>query len=291
MKKKKICFITHSHPTQLGGVSIFHKNLINYLKTKNFDITWAYFGEKDYKYKSGKINFVEIKESLFQLKFVKNNWKIRKFLKKNDFDIVFCTGGLWTFFYLKPIHQKLIHVYHGTVYHFNKNHTKRLNKMLKILFSPILFLSKLSEYPSYDSDKIVCVSNKVKNQVKDLYLEDKVEVIRTGVNTKEFKPRKSYKQKDMLYGLYIGKGSYWTKGLDRTIKLSKEIYKLNHKYRLIIIERSARSRWNTGPDSIARSDRRPARTGRLAGPGDPCWAFLLPGCRNIRVHERCVGPS
>ena len=42
---------------------------------------------------------------------------------------------------------------------------------------------------------------------------------------------------------------------------------------------------------IARFGRRPARIGRPPGPGDPCWVFLLPGCRNRRVHGRCVGPS
>ncbi len=238
---KSVCFITSSPPEYLGGLSIFHKNLLNYLKIKNLNITWAYFGNKNQKYSKDGISYIEIKKSMFQIKGVENKWGIRKFLKRNYFDIVFTTGGIWTLFYLKPYNQKLIHVFHGTVYHFNKNHLKRLGLFKKILFYPILSLSKLSEYTHYDSDGIVCVSNKVKKHVKNLYGETDIKVIRTGVNLNEFKPRDKYRIKEKLnltgrlYGLYVGGGGYYTKGLDRAIKLSREIYKLNSNYRLIVI--------------------------------------------------------
>ena len=238
---KKICFITNSPPDYLGGVSIFHKNLLNYLKTKDLDITWAYFGKENRKYSKDKINYVEIKKSKFQIPGVLNNFKVRKFLSNNYFDVVFCTGGLWTWFYFNPPSQKLIHVFHGTVYYFNKNHLKRFGLLKKIFFYPILFLSKLSEQPHYDRNEIICVSNKVKKQVEDLYNEYKINVIRTGVDLNEFKPRDKNKIKwklnlnGNLYGLYVGGGGEYTKGLDRAIELSKEIYKLNTDYRLIII--------------------------------------------------------
>ena len=231
--KKKVCFITSSPPEYLGGLSIFHKNLLNYLKTKNLDITWTYFGNKDRKYSKGGVNYVEIKKNIFQIKGVENKRGIRKFLNKNHFDIVFCTGGLWIWFYFKPYDQKLIHVFHGTVYYFNKNHFKRFGLLKKIFFCPILFLSKLSETPHYESENVICVSNKVKKQVQKLYGETKINVIRTGVDLNEFKPRIT-KTKN-LYGLYVGGGGWYTKGLDRAIKLSKEIYKLNPNYRLIVI--------------------------------------------------------
>jgi len=231
--KKKVCFITSSPPEYLGGLSIFHKNLLNYLKNKNFHITWAYFGNKNRTYHKDKINYIEIKKSKFQIKGVENKKGITRFLNENYFDVVFCTGGLWTWFYFKPPSQKLIHVFHGTVYYFNKNHLKRFGLFKKILFYPILFLSKLSEQPHYDRDEIICVSNKVKKQVKNLYNEYEIKVIRTGVDLNEFKLRK-IKTKN-LYGLYIGGGGEYTKGLDRAIELSKEIYKLNTDYRLIII--------------------------------------------------------
>jgi len=231
---KKICFITSSPPNYLGGLSLFHKNLLNYLKTKDLNITWTYFGNKNRQYKSKDINYFEIKRSILQPKFIENNYKVKKFLKKNYFDVVFTTGGFWTFFYFKPINQKLIHIFHGTVYYFNKNHLKRLSFCKRLLLSPLLSFSKISELPSWDCDNIICVSNKVKKQVEELYGKDKMKVIRTGVDLNEFKPRK-VKGKKKLYGLYVGGGGWYTKGLDRAIKLSKEIYKLNLNYRLIII--------------------------------------------------------
>lgn len=230
---KKVCFVTHSPPDQLGGLSLFHKNLLNYLKTKNLDITWAYFGDRNIRYKKENITYIEIKKSIFQIKVVENNYKIKRFLKKNYFDIVFSTGGPWAYFYLKPPEQKLIHIYHGTVYYFTKNHMKRFGLFKKILFIPILYLCKLAELPSWDRDEIICVSDKVKKQVEKLYGEDKIKVIRTGVDLNEFKPGNAKTKK--LYGLYIGGGGYYTKGFDRAIKLSKEIYKLNKSYKLIVI--------------------------------------------------------
>jgi len=67
-------------------------------------------------------------------------------------------------------------------------------------------------------------------------------VIRTGVDLRNFKSRNRNKIKEKLnlnkkniYGLYVGRGGYWTKGLDRVIKISEGIYNLNKNYRLIVI--------------------------------------------------------
>jgi len=235
---KTVCFITHSTPNYLGGVSIYHKNLLNYLKDKSLNLTWAYFGKENRTYSFKGINYIEIKKSIFQIPGIINNFKIRKFLSKNYFDVVFCTGGFWTWFYLKHLNQKIIHVFHGTVYHFNKNHFKRFGLFKKILFLPILTLSKLSEYPHYELHKIICVSNKVKKHVKDIYGEDNIDVIRTGVDLNEFKPRTKsllFTDPNEFNGLYVGGGGWYTKGLDRAIKLSREIHKLNPNYKLIVI--------------------------------------------------------
>ena len=233
----KVCFITYSHPDFLGGVSIYNKNLINQLKDKNnkLDLTWAYFGKEDKKYSKDGITYIKIKKSKVQIPGIINNFKTRKFLKDNYFDIVFTTGGPWTLFYKNPPGQKIIHIFHGTVYHFNKNHLKKFGLLRMIISPPILFLSRLAELPHYDREKIICVSNKVKRQVEDLYGEYGMEVIRTGISLAEFKPRHINKKRKFLYGLYVGSGGYWTKGLDRAINLSREIYKLNKNYRLIVI--------------------------------------------------------
>lgn len=240
--KKKVCFISHSPPEELGGVSIYYQNLLNYLKDKDLNITWTYSSNQNYKYSKKKIHYVELKQGKF-LKYFENNFGIRKFLKENKFDIVFTTGGPWTWFYNKPINQKLMQIFHGTVYYFNKNHLKQFNLFERVLCSPLLLISWLVEKPHKKVDKIICVSNKVKKQVKNLYGKQNIQVIRTGVNLNEFKPREMPKT-DKLYGLYIGGGGYWTKGLDKAIDLSREIYKLNNNYRLVVI----------GPDEEKVSD-------------------------------------
>jgi len=231
---KKICFISHSTPTELCGVSLYHKNLLNYLKkNKELNITWTYFGTENKKYSKDGLNYIEIKKSKFKIPYFENNFKVRKFLNENYFRIVFTTGGPWTWFYSKPIYQKLFHIYHGTVFYFNKNHLKRFSPIKRFFISPLLLLSWIAEKPHKDVEKIISVSNKVQLQVKRLYGEQDVTMIRTGVDLNEFKPR-SVTTKH-LYGLYIGGGGYYTKGLDRAIKLSKELHKLNDNYRLIVI--------------------------------------------------------
>lgn len=110
--------------------------------------------------------------------------------------------------------------------------------------SPLLLFGKIIERPPVKkADKIVCVSNKVKNEIISLYgRRGNIEVIRTGVDLNLFKTRDKIKtrgelnlEKNGLYGLYVGRGGYWTKGFDRVINLSKELYKINQNYRLIVI--------------------------------------------------------
>lgn len=234
--KKKVCFISHSSPTQLGGVSLYYKHLINYLKNKNIDITWAYSSDKNKRYSKKGINYVELKQGKL-FKYFENNWPVRKFLKRNHFEVVFTTGGHWALFYKKPIDQKIIHIFHGTVHYFYKNHFNRFGLIKQKLLLPLLTLSRLAERPHDEAYQIICVSDKVKKQVEYLYDEsNKIKVIRTGVDLNEFKPRVTNPyHKDKLYGLYVGSGGHYTKGLDRAINLSREIYKLNQNYRLIVI--------------------------------------------------------
>lgn len=230
---KTVCFISHTPPNFLGGVSLYNKNLINYLKDNDLKITWAYFGNEDKTYSEDRISYIEIKKSKFQVKILENNFKIHKFLKQNYFDVVFTTGGPWTKFYSKPAGQKLIHIFHGTVYYFYKNYLPRMGMFKKTLFYPFLKVSKSMETPHKDVDEIICVSNKVKKQVEELYSNQNIKVIRTGVNINEFKPKDTKRSK--LYGLYVGGGGYYTKGLDRAIRISKEMHRLDPNYRLIII--------------------------------------------------------
>jgi glycosyltransferase involved in cell wall biosynthesis len=247
MEKLKICFVTiSSSPDFLGGYSLYHKNLIDYIKLKNInlDISWVYFGKENRIYDKEGVHYFELKSiggNYFTQ--VRRHFLLAKFFKKNYFDIINSIGGIWTFLYKKNKNQKIIQTFHGTIYYFNKNQLKRFNLFKIILFSPILPLSWILERPHKETDKIICVSEKVKRQEENLYGKRKnTFVIRTGVNLDNFKLRDKNKSKKELdldvqknYGLYVGGGGYWGKGLDRAIKLSEEMYKEDKNYRLIII--------------------------------------------------------
>lgn len=247
MKKIKICFVgLHGSPEFLGGGNLFYKNLINYIysKYKNIKISWVYFGKENKKYIKDNVGYIELKSSRLQsLLFLKDNLTLAKFLTKNYFDVINTSTGMWTYFYKKKKKQRIIQIFHGTVYYFNKIHFERLNLIGKILMIPLLCVSWLTDLPKRkNTDAIICVSKKAKRQVEKLYGKmDNITVIRTGVDLKDFKARGKKKVKEKLnlnkngiYGLYVGRGGYWTKGLDRAVELSKEIYNLNKNYRLIV---------------------------------------------------------
>jgi glycosyltransferase involved in cell wall biosynthesis len=248
MKRLKICFVSlHGSPEFLGGGNLFHKNLINYIYSKhnNIKISWVYSGEENRRYHKDNVEYIELKSNKFQSPLLlRENFALAKFFKKNYFDVINTLTGMWTYFYNKKEKQKIIQTFHGTIYYFNKNHIGRLSPIRKILMIPLLAISWLVGLPNKkNTDTIICVSEKVKRQVNKLYGKMKnVIFIRTGVDLKSFRIRNKNKikekislNKEGIYGLYVGRGGYWTKGLDRVIKLSKEIYKLNKNYKLIII--------------------------------------------------------
>jgi glycosyltransferase involved in cell wall biosynthesis len=246
-KKMSICFVTiNGSPDFLGGYSIYHKNLIEYIKTNNvkLDVSWVYFGKENRTYDKEGVHYFELKLDRTDLLVqIKKNFLLANFFKENYFDTINSIGGIWTFFYKKKKNQKIIQTFHGTVYYFNKNQLKRLNMLKRILSFPILPLSWMLERPHKETDSIICVSEKVKKQVESLYGKRKnIFVIRTGVNLNNFKPRDKNKSKKKLdldmqknYGLYVGGGGYWGKGLDRAIRISEEIYNEDKNYRLIVI--------------------------------------------------------
>ncbi|MBT7237636.1 glycosyltransferase family 4 protein [Candidatus Woesearchaeota archaeon] len=249
MKKKKICLIVGISPFFLGGVSLYQKHLLDYIESKKLemDISVLYSGnEKKVFYKKG-VKYVQLKNTFpYPFNQIIDNIKFKSFIQKNDFDIInsHAVWGHWMNSYKRRRNQRILHTYHGITFNFFRNHLRRFNLFKKILCIPLLIFSYYIEKPPLKhADKIVCVSDKVKKQIETLYGKRKnLVVIRTGVDLKKFKVRNKLTlrkkfglKKDKLYGLYIGGGGYWTKGLDRTIKISEEIYKLNKNYRLIII--------------------------------------------------------
>lgn len=247
MEKKKICFVTiNGSPDFLGGYSLYHKNLIEYIKTNHIslDVSWVYFGKENRIYDKEGVHYFELKlNKINSFMQIGKHFLLAKFFRKNYFDIINSVGGIWTFFYKKRENQKIIQTFHGTVYYFNKNQLKRFNILKRILLSPILLLSWILERPHKKTDKVICVSEKVKRQTERLYGKRKnTFVVRTGVNLDNFKPRNKERTKRQLhldekkfYSLYVGGGGYWGKGLDRAVRLSEEIYKENENYKMIVI--------------------------------------------------------
>lgn len=249
MKKISICFVAGSNPDFLGGISLFLNNLISYFRTAKFgaNITWVYKGNKNRSYSKGGIRYVELAVSKrYPLDEIQFNFKVKSFLYAHQFDIInsHASWGYWMKNFEKNDRQIKIHVYHGTSYYFFRNHLKRKNLIKKVLSLIMLFFSFFIEKPPIKkADKIICVSEKVKRQIIKLYgKRENIFVIRNGVNLKDFKLRNKKKiikklklNKNHNYGLYIGGGGYWTKGLDRAIKISDRIYKLDKNYRLIVI--------------------------------------------------------
>ena len=246
--KKKICFISVD-PDFLGGISLYTKNIIKILKKRNplLEITWIYRGGKNKSFWKEGVDYHEFK--VLKIPFLEEiifNKKIKTFLNKNFFEIInsHALWGYWMKHYKKKKNQKIVHTYHGTTYYFYKNHLRRFNLIKKILIYFSLFYGFLIEKPPIKkAGKIICVSEHVKKELESLYnFKNNLFVIRTGVDLKKFKERKKkevYKKlnipENLTYGLYVGRGGFWTKGLDKIINLSKEIYKLNKNFRLIII--------------------------------------------------------
>lgn len=246
-KIKKICFVSISFsPELLGGTNLVNKNLINYIhsRKKDIEIYWVYFGKENKKYSKENVNYIELKSPIFSSPLsIRKSIKLAKFFRKNFFDVISARTGIWVNIYKKRDKQDIIQTYHGTRYYFNKNHFRRLNFIQKGLLFILLGTNWIVDKPSKEAKRLICVSEKVKRQVQKLYgNKNELVVIRTGVNLDNFKPRNIDNAKKILglnekytYGLYVGKGGYWTKGLDRAINLSEKIYKKNNKYRLIVI--------------------------------------------------------
>lgn len=248
MEKTKICFIG-TNPHFDGGITNYHKNIIKYIKSKdkNLDITWVYESEKDENYTKEEVNYVGLRVRKIPLiEDLIFNKKVKKYLEKNYFNIINSDAiwGYWMKNYKKKENQILVNTYHGVALPYYKIHLKRFGVLKKIILSPLLWFGYFIEKPPIKkADKIICVSEKVKRQIEETYWKRKnIFAVRTGVDLKYFKQRNKNLvrkeiglEEDKIYGLYVAKGGYWIKGLDRAVKLSEEIYKENKKYRMIVI--------------------------------------------------------
>lgn len=237
----KICMIG-ADPNMLGGVSIYMKNVVEQLKRDNH-ITWVYPGKEDGRYTKDGVLYVSIKTkpSIFSYAF---NHAVEKFVRDSHFDII-NSHAIWGHWMREMyLTERIVHTYHGSTFHFYRNHFKRTGTIFKLkAIAGALFGEHIEKAPWKRADAVICVSDKVKEQLEALYgKREDVYVCRAGVDLRAFKPLKSKDLENIPklgkngpLGLYVGGGGYWTKGLDRTIEIGKEIYRRDASYRLWII--------------------------------------------------------
>lgn len=242
-----ICFIMDASPKFLGGTSIYVLNFIKYLRqiNKDFKITCIYPGEENKKRKEKNIEWIEIKtKKIFPFNFFKYTKKVASLLKNKEFDIINSHAMAGNYLrYLKPS-AFTTNTYHGVAHNFYKIHLKQrsLKKKLGAIYY-IFFGTFLEKAPMRKADKIISVSNHVEKELIELYtLPAKKAVIRSSVDLTKFKKRPKEKTKKELgldknkkYLLYVGRGGFWRKGLDRAIKLSKELINKDSAFKLIVI--------------------------------------------------------
>ena len=244
---KKICFVSGSSPTFLGGISIYQKNLIGYARKNElkFDFTWIYPGIKDRKYSLKGIKYIEVKSFKYPI-FKEFNFskKVKKILTEGEFDII-NTHANWGHClkkYSKKNKQRITHTYHGVTFPYMKIQFEKFGFLRYLFYFTLPFFYFIEKPPIQKADKIICVSEKVKEQIELLYGKRKnIFVIRSGVDLPMFgKISQQKSKKDLkldqkkIYGLYSGRGGYWNKGLDRAVSLSKAIYEINKNFRLIV---------------------------------------------------------
>ncbi|MBU2616055.1 MAG: glycosyltransferase family 4 protein [Nanoarchaeota archaeon] len=247
MKMKRICIISTT-PEFLGGVSLYSWDVAKMaIESGRYKVFWIYGGKKNKKYKKDSITFVELKTSkIYPLSEIDFNNKVGKFLEQNDFDIInsHAIWGSWMNDYNKKKNQKIIHTYHGSTFHFFKNHLKGPGFKRKISSAFMAIFGLIIEGPPWKkADGIVCVSEHLEREFSSLYGKRKgVHVLRTGVDLKKFRKqpklsclKKLGLDKNKIYGLYVGRGGFWTKGLDKVISLSKEIYRQDNNFRLLVL--------------------------------------------------------
>ncbi len=234
-------------PEFLGGTSIYVLNFLRFLENHlKYEITCLFPSKELQIYNKGGVKFVGLKSKyFFPFNFINYTKKVANFLKQNEFDLINSHAMAGNYLrYLIPKNSFTTNTYHGVAYYFYKIHLKEKNLLKKLGAIYYMFFGYLLEKPPMKRvDKIISVSEHVEKELIDLYGKPRAnEVIRSSVDTSTFKKRKKSKtlrelnlKRNKIHGLYVGRGGPWRKGLDRAIKISNKIYKLNKNYSLIVI--------------------------------------------------------
>ena len=244
----RICFVNATNPNFIGGVSLYQKRLIENIDLRQYNITWIYKGRQNRKYDKNGIKYMEIKvPKLYFWNEVVFNRKVLRHLNKERYDIInsHALWGYWMRKYRGRKGSKIIHTYHGVAYPYYKIQLKKYNFairfLLTILILPFGFL--MERVPMKYADEIICVSEKVRRDLEKIYGKRRnIDVVRTGVDISKFRNfnkklslKKIGLEGKYSYGIFVGKGGYWIKGLDRALLIAERIYDKNKDFRLILI--------------------------------------------------------
>jgi len=185
---KKVAII-YAGARYFGGVETYILNLFKYIDKEKFELTLISLGEWEL---TDRLSINNYQLTIFDKRWwdVKNIFKIKKFLKENNFDLIVSQGMVANFYarkisFLSKIPSLVI---------VHSNWKLDYSGVKKILFW--VFDRLLRRYTS----KYICVSKYLKACLEDEGIKSsKIEVIYSGVEFKERHLVKSY-DKDLVIG-------------------------------------------------------------------------------------------
>ncbi|MCQ6254867.1 glycosyltransferase family 4 protein [Methanocaldococcus sp.] len=200
----KVLMPTIYYP-HIGGITIHVENIVRQLKDVEFHIlTYDKFEEK--RYKNVIVHNVPYLKKFRGMSYLINAYKIGKdVIKKEEIDLIHshyafpqgCVGGL--------LRNK-----------FSIPHILTLHGSDALILKNTTIGKYFFKYSVKNSDKIICVSNYIKNQLNDK-IKDKAVVIYNGINREHL-----YYESDDNFGLFVG-AFVPQKGVDILIKAIEDI--------------------------------------------------------------------
>ncbi|CAB3288579.1 Glycosyl transferase family protein [Methanocaldococcus lauensis] len=200
----KVLMPTIYYP-HIGGITIHVENIVRHLKDIEFHIlTYDKFEEN--RYKNVIVHKVPHLKKFRGISYLINAYKIGKdIIKKEEIDIIHshyafpqgCIGGL--------LKNK-----------FSIPHILTLHGSDALILKNSAIGKYFFKYAVKNSDKIICVSNYIKNQLNDK-IKDKAVVIYNGINREHL-----YYESDDNFGLFVG-AFVPQKGVDILIKAIEDI--------------------------------------------------------------------
>src|SRR3989344_5792747 len=205
-------------------------NLISYKEIKKILL----IGPEKIEFNSDKIHQIIMpvkgkyfitKEPIFAIRCSKI---LNEILKKENYDIIHTHSNI--LFKTKNQKLKIVSTFHTTHYGLNKNiNTLTIKDIITKTFHNIY--KYLDNFRIKNSDRIICVSNRTKEEISRNFpkMDNKIQFIPNGVNTKIFRPIKNSNLKEKFaldknkkIILFVGRLEY-LQGLIRLAEILRSI--------------------------------------------------------------------